>query len=1282
MGTPSSITNTSTNSVTSTSHTHAITNGVFTNTTQTITGLKTFQSTIDTSYDGAIFGGGSPLGTVKLTAGAGGGSAKIIPTASSSDRVLTLPDNTGTIALLSDVTGDPDQNLFVSIITDSGTATAVAVDDTVDLLGGSGIVTSETGNVITIDLDLNELSTETVIQSNDFVVFWDVSGTPANKKITTANFFAGYSDSSILGTDEFVIVKSSTVYNVTGQDIITYTQANLLHDSFSDHDGNEHIDHTSVTITAGSGLSYSVGGTDISSSATIDLDINSLGTASIASGDFIAFWDITATATNKKTTFANFVATIDGDGLVDSSGVLDIGTTTNGGLNVSTDYVAIDFSDLVVETSIVAADSIAMVDDTDNGSGKITLANFLASIDGQGLVVNGSELELDISNLGTTDTTVGDSDILVIDDGATKKITFANFKTELNSDLNFISNQDNKWGTEFSAKTSLDDIDIFLLEDFGGTGEKKYITFTNLGKELVAGTNGLTSASGILSLDISELSSDTAVGDTDVLAIDDGATKKITFANFKSELIDDFQSEFIDHYRLTSVFSDEIGATGNQTLIAQSTYLVTAINTVATTITVKHKVFKNGDIIYLEDGANKEYMTVTSGYSANGSNWDYTVTRNTDGSGANSWSVDDVIYSLGKYDASVNDGFVEMYSGYGFEQNQFIGIFDYDESVNGSDLVTNGTFAAWTGDDPDNFTLVGTEVVDEIYINESSSRAHFYNEISGELYMYQDILKVGQKYRITFDLDSNTDLTGAYIRCGSSGTRTAITGGTGGKSYELDCIGDGRLIVGMDEDSNFIIDDLTCAVVGTFGTNHNRSEAWTIFTAIPAVGDCVYFGKKDQFRQITWVLSQAGVYGVTFVWEFWNGSAWTSFTPTTFDDWKAAGDGECEFSAVTLTDWAACYAGSIYGWWVRVRLSAISSMTTPPITQALTISDDYFSGTTIAGYTRGSSTYDDKDNAFALGNLRGHYGYATDIFGAGLGVDSEGSMIMTIEDTNDFRLRTKTGDLYSDVWAVDTTGKLTILDDVTLYRQEANHLRTDDVFSINQGGTSYSYGLRLYSSTNYWAMVQGSDNRFFFGYNSASRVVFNDAIGKTSIELPNGTDVGITFGTDANAVNLYKSATNVLKTDDNLEVASSIYNEDIVYPDITVTHTSDSLVLIDVDIKKLDDTVPTQPYWTVHWWFSRWGGTSGAVNPVAIAGTQVITLEDSTSNLVPSANAPSTIANDATVREGLAVTVGSNRRYSFKVTNSHTGGDTIYYFWCEVQGRVYNTASINFDTTG
>lgn len=99
-----------------------------------------------------------------------------------------------------------------------------------------------------------------------------------------------------------------------------------FHDGFSDYVGNEHIDHSGVSITAGNGLT---GGGDITTTRTVDLDINGLSVASIAAGDFVPFWDITATATNKKITFANFEAALTHDNLI-SGTIADHDTTATG----------------------------------------------------------------------------------------------------------------------------------------------------------------------------------------------------------------------------------------------------------------------------------------------------------------------------------------------------------------------------------------------------------------------------------------------------------------------------------------------------------------------------------------------------------------------------------------------------------------------------------------------------------------------------------------------------------------------------------------------------------------------------------------------------------------------------------------------------------------------------------------------------------------------------------------------------------------------------------------
>lgn len=112
----------------------------------------------------------------------------------------------------------------------------------------------------------------------------------------------------------------NTIANVlSDHDLAAHTTLGLFdqhsdvdHDQTTNFVANEHIDHTGVTLTAGSGLT---GGGDISTNRTFDLDINSLAVATIAAGDFVPFWDITATATNKKITFSNFESTLNHDSL-------------------------------------------------------------------------------------------------------------------------------------------------------------------------------------------------------------------------------------------------------------------------------------------------------------------------------------------------------------------------------------------------------------------------------------------------------------------------------------------------------------------------------------------------------------------------------------------------------------------------------------------------------------------------------------------------------------------------------------------------------------------------------------------------------------------------------------------------------------------------------------------------------------------------------------------------------------------------------------------------------
>lgn len=79
---------------------------------------------------------------------------------------------------------------------------------------------------------------------------------------------------------------------------VTQHEGSITHDNLNGVATNDHIDHSTVTLTAGEGLT---GGGTIAANRTFALDVNGLTTetVTIGSADFIAFYDVSA-AGHKK----------------------------------------------------------------------------------------------------------------------------------------------------------------------------------------------------------------------------------------------------------------------------------------------------------------------------------------------------------------------------------------------------------------------------------------------------------------------------------------------------------------------------------------------------------------------------------------------------------------------------------------------------------------------------------------------------------------------------------------------------------------------------------------------------------------------------------------------------------------------------------------------------------------------------------------------------------------------------------------------------------------------
>lgn len=199
-------------------------------TAETITGLKSFNATIDTSYGGLIAGtiSGSALGTVKFGAGAGGGNIKLIPTSTASAFTITLPATTGTMALTSQLT--------------AGTVTSVSAGNGMNFttITGSGPVTMGTPSTIT-SATTNNVSAGTHTHA------WTI---PTNLASLNGLSYVSASFVKMTGAGTFTL------------DTNTYSLSSHTHDNIVSGTSNVTVSSTTVTLTA-------AGTTWLNASATV-----------------------------------------------------------------------------------------------------------------------------------------------------------------------------------------------------------------------------------------------------------------------------------------------------------------------------------------------------------------------------------------------------------------------------------------------------------------------------------------------------------------------------------------------------------------------------------------------------------------------------------------------------------------------------------------------------------------------------------------------------------------------------------------------------------------------------------------------------------------------------------------------------------------------------------------------------------------------------------------------------------------------------------------------------
>ena len=327
---------------------------------------------------------------------------------------LSYNSGTGVISFTNDA-GDIESVTAGTGLTGGGSTGAL----TINVIGGDGItanadnitvdgtVLRTTGDGVVSGSSQITLSSTTGYDSNENIDHTSVSVTAGNG-LTGGGTIAATRTINVVGGDGITanandITVDSSVLRTEGMGIISGS-SQVSHDSTTGFVSNEHIDHSSVSITAGSGLT---GGGTIAATRTIN----------VVGGDGI-------TANSNDIAVDGTVLRTTGDGVVSGSAQIN-------GQSVASPAAIYDNSGTpALRSGITQAElqSAIGVDasGTDNST-DVTLAGSYdyISISGQVITRGQVDASTDISNLTTSN----------VSEGTNKYATTANVKTALNANL-------------------------------------------------------------------------------------------------------------------------------------------------------------------------------------------------------------------------------------------------------------------------------------------------------------------------------------------------------------------------------------------------------------------------------------------------------------------------------------------------------------------------------------------------------------------------------------------------------------------------------------------------------------------------------------------------------------------------------------------------------------------------------------------------------------------------------------------------------------------------------
>ena len=235
------------------------------------------------------------------------------------------------------------------------------------------------GNNLTVVGNLEVQGTTTTVDSTTVTIGDNIlalNGTGAALGGIEVNDSNGPASGSLLWngtTNQWIAGASgseSKVLLANGDDVVSGS-AQIALTGLSDYDANDHIDHTSVTITAGDGLT---GGGDIS--ATRTLNVVSANNGIVANADNIELDTASSTFTD------GVKAKLTAEGVISSSAQIDGDFLNTNGDGVFSGSAQVDGTAITNNTITIVGNSTAL-------GGSVSLANIT---DGSGIVSGSSQL--------------------------------------------------------------------------------------------------------------------------------------------------------------------------------------------------------------------------------------------------------------------------------------------------------------------------------------------------------------------------------------------------------------------------------------------------------------------------------------------------------------------------------------------------------------------------------------------------------------------------------------------------------------------------------------------------------------------------------------------------------------------------------------------------------------------------------------------------------------------------------------------------------------------------